>query len=116
MNRFLPATYSGKKSSGDRSEEEKKMVKIVLLSCIACGLFMTFLSLENLMWRTTGYYPPLLAGVRHVSDPSLLTLPAIREICNTPLTQPELRIKRGVLYLRCGTPGLEGVWRIEKYE
>jgi len=116
MNGFLSAACPDKKNSAVRLSEEKKRVKIVLLPCIACGVFMTFVSLENLMWRMTEYYPPVLAGVRFVSDPSLLTPPAVREICQTPLTQPELRMKHGVLYLRCGTPGLEGVWQIEKYE
>ncbi|WP_263070845.1 hypothetical protein [Enterobacter huaxiensis] len=68
-----------------------------------------------MLWRMTCYYPAVLARVRYVNDASLLTLAAMREICHTPLTQPELRIKSGALYLRCGTPGFEGVWRIEKY-
>lgn len=95
--------------------EERKPVKVVLLPCIACALLIIFVSAENLLWRTIGYYPAALARVRYVSDASSLTPAAIREICHTPLTQPELRIKNGALYLRCGTPGFEGVWRIEKY-
>lgn len=93
----------------------KKPVKFVLLPCIACVLFIIFMSAENLLWRMTGYYPEAFARERYVSDASLLTPAAVREICHTPLTQPEFRIKSGSLHLRCGTPGLEGVWQIEKY-
>lgn len=99
-----------------RSAEEKKPVKVVLVPCIVCALLIIFIGAENLLWRTASYYPAALARVRYVSDVSLLTSSAIREICNTPLTQPELRIKSGALYLRCGTPGVEGVWRIEIYD
>ncbi|MDA8513279.1 hypothetical protein FDX19_14655 [Citrobacter sp. wls619] len=91
------------------------MVKVVLLPCIACAQLIIFVSAENLLWRTTDYYPEVFTRVRYVSDTSLLTPAAVREICHTPLTKPELRKKSGSLYLRCGTPGLEGVWRIEKY-
>ncbi|KAF1370075.1 hypothetical protein [Yokenella regensburgei] len=105
--------------SPDRAEArfagEIKTVKVVLLPCIVCALLIIFVSAENMLWRMTCYYPAVLARVRYVNDASLLTLAAMREICHTPLTQPELRIKSGALYLRCGTPGFEGVWRIEKY-
>ena len=99
-----------------RHAEKKKPLKVVLIPCIACALFITFAGAEKLLWSTTGYYPAALARVRYISDVSQLTSAAVREICNTPLTQPEIRIKSGVLYLRCGTPGVEGVWRIETYD
>lgn len=62
------------------------------------GLALVYLSLFMLGMKSTAPAPA-----------------AVREICHTPLTQPELRIKSGAFYLRCGTPGLEGLWRIEKY-
>jgi hypothetical protein len=62
------------------------------------GLAQVYLSLFMLGMKSTALAPA-----------------AVREICHTPLTQPELRIKSGAFYLRCGTPGLEGLWRIEKY-
>lgn len=51
--------------SSDRVRRRKKTVKIVLLSCIACALLIIFVSAENLLWRTTDYYPatPGLEGV-----------------------------------------------------
>lgn len=98
-----------------RLKKQKKPLKAVLIPCITCALFITFVSVENLLWRMTGYYPAAFLRVRYVSDVTLLTPPAVREICNTSLTRPEIRIKRGALYLRCGTPGVEGVWRIETY-
>lgn len=109
MSRLLSDTAAG------RFAGKKKPVKVVLIPCIACALLIIFVIAENLLWRITDYYPAALARVRYVDDASLLTPAAIRDICHTPLTQPELRIKSGVLYLRCGTPGLEGVWRIEQY-
>nr|AMK07381.1 hypothetical protein [gamma proteobacterium 10BT] len=49
---------------------------------------------------------------RYVSDYQLLTAESIKTICGTVLTKPELIQKENGLFLRCGTPGLEGVWRI----
>ena len=109
MNQALPDSAAG------RLKKQEKPLKAVLIPCITCALFITFMSAENLLWCTTSYYPAAFARVRYVSDASMLTPAAVREICNTPLTRPELRIKSGALYLRCGTPGVEGVWRIETY-
>ncbi|WP_097420317.1 hypothetical protein [Escherichia coli] len=109
MNRLIPD------AAATLSAEETKTLKAVLIPCVICVLFITFVSAENLRWHTTGYYPEALARVRYVNDASLLTPATVREICHNPLTQPELRIKSGSLYLRCGTPGLEGVWKIEKF-
>ena len=96
--------------------EGKVVRKAVLLPCVICALFIIFLSAENLLWHTCEYYPAVFSQVRYVSNSSLLTPAVMNEICNTPLTQPELKWKNDALYLRCGTPGIEGVWRIEKYE
>ncbi|EMP7252350.1 hypothetical protein ROB49_004349 [Enterobacter cloacae] len=105
-----------RRSPGVAAPGVKKPLNVVLLPCITCALLIIFMGVENLLWHTTGYYPVALSRARYVSDASLLTPAAVREICRTPLTQPELRRKNDVLYLRCGTPGLEGVWRIEKYD
>jgi hypothetical protein len=53
-----------------------------------------------------------LAGVRDVDNVTLLIPAAMKEICGNQLPVPELKQKRNGLYLRCGTPGIEGVWRI----
>lgn len=109
MNQALPD------SAADRLKKQEKPLKAVLIPCITCALFIIFMSAENLLWRMTSYYPAAFARAKYVSDVTLLTPAAVRKICNTPLSLPELRIKSGVLYLRCGTQGVEGVWRIETH-
>lgn len=88
----------------------------VLYPCLAAAALVLFTGMEYLMWRTCVSYPTVLAQVRYVDDVTLLTPQALREICGLPLTKPELKSKQNGLYLRCGTPALEGVYRIERYK
>ncbi|ASM03159.1 MULTISPECIES: hypothetical protein [Enterobacterales] len=88
----------------------------VLYPCLAAAALVLFTGIENLMWRTGVSYPAVFAQVRYVDDVSLLTPQALMDICGLPLTKPELKRKQNGLYLRCGTPVLEGVYRIEHYK
>lgn len=85
----------------------------VLYPCIAVAALVLFIGLEFLLWNTSASYPAVLAQVRYVEDVRLLTPQARKDICGLPLTKPELERKQNGLYLRCGTPGIEGVYRIE---
>lgn len=71
---------------------------------------------ESLIWRLSDSYPAALSQTRYVDNIKLLTPQAIKTICNQPLTHPELVWKRNGLYLRCGLPGIEGMYRIESYD
>lgn len=88
----------------------------VLSPCLTAAALVLCAVAENLIWRSGNYYPAALAQVRYVDDVSLLTPQAQRDICNLPLAEPELASKQNGLYLRCGTPGLEGVYKIEDYQ
>ena len=96
-----------------RSVSQKAIPGPVLYPCLAAAALILFSGLENMLWRTGDSYPVELAQVRYVDDIRLLTPQAMRYICNLPLTTPELLKKQNGLYLRCGTPGLEGMYRIE---
>ncbi|HCV64904.1 hypothetical protein [Serratia proteamaculans] len=87
----------------------------VLYPCLAAAALGVFAVLELLVWRAGGSYPDALVQVRYVDKVNRLTPQAIREICNQPLIPPELVKKRNGLFLRCGTPGLQGVYRIQLY-
>lgn len=91
------------------------MNKVVLVPCLVSAALVIFLAAEKLVWCLADYYPPAMAMTRYVDDPALLTPSAMQDICHTSLTLPELKYKRGELFLRCGTPGLEGVWHIRPY-
>ncbi|WP_324726362.1 hypothetical protein [Klebsiella sp. ZJOU C1] len=93
----------------------KPIPAAVLYPCLAAITLVLFMALEKLLWYTGDWYPAVLTQVRYVNDSSLLTPQAVRDICGLPLTIPELIHKRNGLYLRCGTPGIEGVYRIERY-
>ena len=99
-------------SNWDRADKATSHCLIVAIPCICSIVFILFLVGENLLWRVFSYYPPALAVERYVSDYQLLTAESIKTICGTVLTKPELIQKENGLFLRCGTPGLEGVWRI----
>ncbi len=88
----------------------------VLYPCLVAMTAVLFIGIESLIWHTGDSYPRGLAQVRYVDDVRLLTPQAMRDICSLPLTTPELVQKQSGLYLRCGVPGLEGVFRIERYE
>lgn len=88
----------------------------VLYTCLVAMAAVLFIGLESLIWHTGDSYPRGLAQVRYVDDVRLLTPQAMRDICRLPLTIPELVQKQSGLYLRCGVPGLEGVYRIERYK
>lgn len=87
--------------------------RLVIIPCLLSMLWVIFVGSETLLWRVSDHYPSALTRVRYVNDLKLLTPESMAEICHLPLTQPELREKRDSLYLRCGTPGVEGVYRIE---
>ncbi|HDG1708963.1 TPA: hypothetical protein PFE25_002120 [Kluyvera ascorbata] len=89
---------------------------VVLYPCLVAMAAVMFIGLDSLIWHTGDNYPRRLAQIRYVDDVRLLTPQAMRDICNLPLTTPELVQKQSGLYLRCGVPGLEGVYRIELYE
>ena len=88
----------------------------VLYPCLVAMAAVLFVGLDSLIWHNGDSYPRGLARVRYVDDIRLLTPQAMRNICSLPLTTPELVQKQSGLYLRCGVPGLEGVYRIERYE
>ena len=94
--------------------ERQKVPYAVLLPCLIAALLAGFTGLENALWRLGKSYPAALAQTRYVDDIRLLTPQAAREICSLPLAQPELVRKRNGLYLRCGAPLLEGVYRITR--
>ncbi|ORM70302.1 hypothetical protein [Pantoea rwandensis] len=87
----------------------------VIYPCLAAAALGILAVLELLIWRVGGSYPDALAQVRYVDNVNRLTPQAMREICSQPLTTPELEMKRNGLFLRCGTPGLQGVYRIQRY-
>ncbi|MBJ3817080.1 hypothetical protein F9C28_19920 [Shimwellia pseudoproteus] len=87
--------------------------RIVLIPCLLALVWGAFVASEMLLWRLSDRYPAHFAGVRYVNDIALLTPQAMAEICHQPLTRPELQTKHNRLFLRCGTPGIEGVYRIE---
>lgn len=87
--------------------------RIVLIPCLLTLVWGTFVASETLLWRVSDHYPTLLARVRYVNDIAMLTPQAMAEICHLPLTRPELQAKQNQLFLRCGTPGVEGVYQIE---
>ena len=93
----------------------KPIPAAVLYPCLAAITLVLLVALENLLWYTGDWYPAALTQARYVNDSSLLTPQAVRDICSLPLTTPELVNKRNGLYLRCGIPGIEGVYRIERY-
>jgi hypothetical protein len=86
---------------------------VVLIPCLLTLIWGVFVVSETLIWKISEYYPSFLARVRYVNDIQRLTPQAIADICHLPLTQAELQEKQNVLLLRCGTPGVEGVYRIE---
>lgn len=90
----------------------QKVPYAVLLPCLIAALLAGFTGLENALWRLGKSYPAALAQTRYVDDIHLLTPQAAKEICNLPLTRPEIIEKRNGLYLRCGTPLFEGMYRI----
>ncbi|MFJ5981341.1 hypothetical protein [Enterobacter cancerogenus] len=92
----------------------QKVPYAVLLPCLIAALLAGFTGLENALWRLGKSYPAALAQTRYVDDIHLLTPQAVRDICSMPLAQPELVKKSNGLYLRCGTPLLEGVYRIAR--
>ncbi|AFJ46240.1 hypothetical protein [Shimwellia blattae] len=87
--------------------------RVVLAPCLLALLWGLFVASEMVLWRVSDHYPALFAGVRYVDDITLLTPQAMADICRLPLSRPELQQKRSRLFLRCGTPGFEGVYRIE---
>lgn len=89
-------------------------MKAVVIPCICSAAMITFLTAENLIWHLSDYYPEQLAMTRYVNDYSLLTPESMKEICNRQITKPELRVIQGKWFLRCGSPGFEGVWLIQK--
>uniref|UniRef100_UPI000AF42D63 hypothetical protein n=2 Tax=Bacteria TaxID=2 RepID=UPI000AF42D63 len=110
MNGYINAGSSLSSSISPYAEETG--MKTVMIPCIVTALAILFAGGENLLWRTTDYYPSFLAGVRDVDNVTLLIPTAMKDICGNQRPVPELKKKRNGLYLRCGTPGIEGVWRI----
>lgn len=94
----------------------KAVPAAMIYPCLAAAALIIFTGLENLIWRAGSSYPAVLAQVRYVDDAILLTPQAMKDICGLPLTKPEIERKQNGLYLRCGTPGIEGVYRIEAYK
>ncbi|UMB75186.1 hypothetical protein FXN80_13740 [Dickeya fangzhongdai] len=89
--------------------------KVVLYSCVVSMAMVIAGCRENLVWRLADSYPYALSQIRYVEKAELMTPQAMRHICNLPLTPPELVRKANGLFLRCGTPGFEGMYRIELY-
>lgn len=104
--------------TGDTSDAgvSKAHLLCVAFPCILSIVFILFTAGESIIWHFFAYYPPEFAGQRYVTDYRLLTPEATRNICTTVLTVPELKQKSDGLYLRCGTPGVEGVWKINLYK
>lgn len=90
--------------------------KTVLYPCMISMVMVIGVSMENLIWRLADNYPTVMAKVRYVENTTLLTPQAMHRICDLPLTKPELVRKKNGLFLRCGTPGIEGMYRIEQYK
>ena len=88
----------------------------VLCPCLIAVITIGFLCIENVIWHFGETYPVVLAKDRYVNDEMLLNSNAVYEICNLPLTVPILRRKKNGLFLRCGAPGFEGLYRILLYE
>lgn len=101
-----------------RNEQVSSMAlsRAVLYPCLTAAVLVLCAGAENIIWRNGNYYPAALAQVRYVDDVRLLTPQAQRDICHLPLTEPELAIKQNGLYLRCGTPALEGVYKIVGFQ
>lgn len=51
-----------------------------------------------------------------MDDMKYVTADSLRKICDMPLTKPDLRQKADGLFLRCGTPALEGVYLLKRYK
>lgn len=92
----------------------EKNRKEVIIPCVVSAALILFTGVENLIWQVSSYYPTALASERLVDNEALLTRPVMREICRQGLAEPELIRKENGLFLRCGTPGVEGVYFIRK--
>lgn len=88
----------------------------VLYPCLIAIAVAAFICIENAIWRVGDSYPTVLTQDRYVDDEMLFNSSVVSDICNLPLTAPELRRKRNGLFLRCGTPGIEGMYRILLYQ
>ncbi len=92
-----------------------RVQRAVFYPCACSMLLVIACCAESLIWRWSDSYPSLLSQTRYVDNVKYLTPQSIKTICRQPLTQPELISKRNGLYLRCGIPGIEGMYRIESY-
>lgn len=92
------------------------VIKEVAIPCLLCALLIVFLGMEQLIWRMSSSYPLALARVEYVDDEEALTAADLRQICRSPLPAPVVVRKANGLFLRCGSPGLEGVYLLSGYK
>ena len=89
-----------------------RVQRAVFYPCV-CSMFLVIACCaEGLIWRWSDSYPSILSQTRYVDNMAYLTPQSIKMICRQPLSKPELTPKRNGLYLRCGMPGIEGIYRI----